>query len=287
MVDRRTSSRRESPGECSRWLKWTNPGHKASRRGSTSSFYAFAFSANRSDTVSSHRKKLALQTTEKTIEILRLRSEEEIRKKVARRRKREKEKREKKKGAVNGDTSLTAAEESAIKEPTWKDRLASWITIRTSGKICSFDFGLGNRNLKGEVTIMAAMANNALEVYQLPQQPKNTSKDDTEETAEAIRLYALELPGHRTDIRTLCLSSDDALLASGSNGSMKIWNVKTTKCLRTIECGYALCSAFLPGDRHVIVGTKTGELYLYDVGSSTLLEVTKAHNAEIRGLYIK
>lgn len=232
---------------------------------------------------------LALQTTEKTIEILRLRSEEEIRKKVARRRKREKEKRDKKKGgAAKGDTTLTAEEEAAIKEPTWKDRLASWITIRTNGKIRSFDFGMGNRNLKGEVTIMAAMANNALEVYQLPQQPKKSSKkEETEETAEAVRLYALELPGHRTDIRTLCLSSDDALLASGSNGSVKIWNVKTTKCLRTIECGYALCSTFLPGDRHIVVGTKTGELYLYDVGSSTLLEVTKGHNAEIWGMCLR
>jgi len=231
---------------------------------------------------------LALQTTEKTIEILRLRSEEEIRKKVARRRKREKEKREKKKGAaVNGNSTLTAEEEAAIKEPTWTDRLASWITIRTTGKIRSFDFGMGNRNLKGDITLMAAMANNALEVYQLPQQPNKAKKDEAEETAEAVRLYALELPGHRTDIRTLSLSSDDTLLASGSNGSVKIWNVKTTKCLRTIECGYALCSTFLPGDRHIVVGTKTGELYLYDVGSSTLLEVTKGHNAEIWGMCLR
>lgn len=235
----------------------------------------------------SEERILAIQTTEKTIEILRLRSEEEIRKKVARRRKREKEKREKKKGAVNGDASMTAEDEVSLKEPTWKDRLASWIVIRTTGKIRSFDFGLGNRNLKGEVLIMAAMANNALEVYQLPQQPKKTKKEAADETAEATRLYALELPGHRTDIRTLSLSSDDALLASGSNGSVKIWNVKTTKCLRTIECGYALCSTFLPGDRHLVVGTKSGELYLYDVGSSTLLEVTKAHNAEIWSLSLR
>lgn len=27
--------------------------------------------------------------------------------------------------------------------------------------------------------------------------------------------------------------------------------MKTTQCIRTMECGYAVCSAFLPGDRHV------------------------------------
>lgn len=35
---------------------------------------------------------------------------------------------------------------------------------------------------------------------------------------EASRTYVLDLPGHRNDVRTLCLSSDDELLASGSNG---------------------------------------------------------------------
>lgn len=78
----------------------------------------------------------------------------------------------------------------------------------------------------------------------------------------------MDIPGHRTDVRTLCLSSNDQMLASASNGapngnldqqisshtcpgSLKIWNMKTTQCIRTIECGYAICSTFLPGDRHV------------------------------------
>lgn len=224
---------------------------------------------------------LAVQTTERTIEVLRIRTEEEIKKKAARRRKREKEKKEKK-GLANGD-------EEVVSEPTWKDRLASWVTIRASSKIRSIDFGIGNPNLKGETTIMAALATNALEVYQLPPKPTKSKKnaDEDAETKEATRLHAVELPGHRTDIRTLSLSSDDALLASGSNGSLKIWNVKTTKCLRTMECGYSICSAFLPGDRHIVVGTKTGELYLYDVGSSTLLETFKAHSSEVWSVAVR
>ena len=34
-------------------------------------------------------------------------------------------------------------------------------------------------------------------------------------------------------------------------GGLKIWNLKTLACIRTLECGNAICSSFLPGDRHV------------------------------------
>ena len=30
----------------------------------------------------------------------------------------------------------------------------------------------------------------------------------------------------------------------------------TLQCIRAVECDYALCSLFAPGDRHVIIGTK-------------------------------
>lgn len=93
---------------------------------------------------------------------------------------------------------------------------------------------------------------------------------------------------------------------------MKIWNVKTTKCVRTLECGYAICSSFLPGDRHVsdssslvsvlvcrtlkltfryfqqiVVGTKSGELLLYDLSSSSLLETIPAHTGPIWALHVR
>lgn len=93
---------------------------------------------------------------------------------------------------------------------------------------------------------MAALTNNSLEVFTLP--PPASSKAPA---VDPVRLYSLDLPGHRSDIRTLSISSDDALLASASSGSLKIWNIKTTKCVRTMDCGYAICSSFLPGDRHV------------------------------------
>jgi WD40 repeat protein len=94
--------------------------------------------------------------------------------------------------------------------------------------------------------VLAALANNSLEVYHLP--PPASSKALA---VEPSKLLTLDLPGHRSDVRTLAVSSDDQLIASASHGSLKLWNVKTTKCVRTMNCGYAICCSFLPGDWHV------------------------------------
>ena len=61
-----------------------------------------------------------------------------------------------------------------------------------------------------------ALSNNAVEVYNIPEHTK--SKENPPESA---RLYSLDLPGHRTDVRALSLSSDDTLLASASNGMLR------------------------------------------------------------------
>lgn len=83
-------------------------------------------------------------------------------------------------------------------------------------------------------------------MYNLP--PPASSKAPA---VEPIKLLTLDLPGHRSDVRCLAVSSDDQLIASASHGTLKLWNVKTTKCVRTMDCGYAICCSFLPGDRHV------------------------------------
>jgi U3 small nucleolar RNA-associated protein 12 len=54
-----------------------------------------------------------------------------------------------------------------------------------------------------------------------------------------------------------------------------------------MDCGHAVCSTFLPGDRHVAVGTKNGEILLYDLASSTLIETIKAHNGTVWSLHVR
>lgn len=64
---------------------------------------------------------------------------------------------------------------------------------------------------------MTALANNSIEVHSLPSPPKSKS-EKTQGPVEANRLHLLDLQGHRTDVRSLSLSSNDELLASASNG---------------------------------------------------------------------
>ncbi|KAG6335537.1 hypothetical protein ID866_3567, partial [Astraeus odoratus] len=228
---------------------------------------------------------LAIQSHDRSVEIFRIRTEEEIRKKQARRRKREKEKKdkEKAKGVGDGSREVMDEDDSRLDEITLIELFTSYLVVRASGKVRSLDFstkeaGPGKLN----VQVFLALASNSLEVYDIPSPTKSKG-----EAPEASRTYTLDLPGHRTDVRTLCLSSDDQLLASGSNGSLKIWNMKTNICIRTMECGYAVCSSFLPGDRHVAVGTKSGEILIYDLAGSSLVDTIKAHSATVWSMHVR
>ncbi|KIK99259.1 hypothetical protein PAXRUDRAFT_822951 [Paxillus rubicundulus Ve08.2h10] len=223
---------------------------------------------------------LAVQSHDRSIEIFRIRTEDEIRKKQVRRRKRAKEKSKSKKGELDDKAD---EDDAGPDEIGLIDLLTPYLVVRANAKIRSFDFGVGDASShKPGVQLFLALASNALEVYDIP--PATKSK---EEVPQATRIYSLDLPGHRTDVRTLCLSSDDQLLASASNGSLKLWNMKTTACIRTIDCGSAICSTFLPGDRHIAVGTKSGELMIYDLASSSLSDTINAHSATVWSLHVR
>ena len=94
---------------------------------------------------------LAVHSSEKTIDVFRLRTEEELRKKLARRRRRE---REKKKEKGKGKEVDEAVEEDGTEDVVeWKDRLAVWSVIRTGGKIKSFAFAPDTVKAKGDVQV--------------------------------------------------------------------------------------------------------------------------------------
>ena len=63
--------------------------------------------------------------------------------------------------------------------------------------------------------------------------------------------------------------------------------MKTTSCIRTMDCGYAICCTFLPGDRHLAVGTKSGEILIYDVAASALIDTINAHTSTVWSLHVR
>jgi len=103
---------------------------------------------------------------------------------------------------------------------------------------------------------------------------------------EATLASSILLPGHRSEIRTLAVSSDDEMLLSAGHTDAKVWNVRTGNVIRSWDCGFALCSAFLPGDKIVVLGTKAGKLELYDLPSSSLVDTIDAHDGHVWSLQV-
>ncbi|KAL1637218.1 beta transducin [Neofusicoccum ribis] len=220
---------------------------------------------------------IAIHGSEKAVELWRIRSDEEVQKSLARKKRRRKEKlRELKE--KNGDVDMADADDlDDIATAGVGDIFVPYVIVRTGGKVRSVDWARGSSKA---LQLIVATTNNLLEDYSIPTKER-TKKASKEEPPEYSRSFSVELPGHRTDVRALALSSDDRMLASASSGSLKIWNIRTQTCLRTLECGYALCCAFLPGDKIVVVGTKSGELELFDIASSQLVDTVQAHEGAI------
>ncbi|RFU24260.1 hypothetical protein B7463_g12083, partial [Scytalidium lignicola] len=227
----------------------------------------------------------AVHGSDKAVEIWRIRSEEEVKKSLARKRKRRREK-----FALTGDNGENASDVATaddkpldLSDADITDLFTQHLIVRTGGKVASIDWV----RVKGSkaIQLLVATTNNQLEVYGIPTKV-SSKKSSTEPQPDYSRIISVDMPGHRADIRALALSSDDRMLASASNGGLKIWNVRTSSCIRTFECSYALCCAFLPGDKIVVVGTKSGELELFDVASAALIDTVKAHDSAVWTLQV-
>ena len=162
--------------------------------------------------------------------------------------------------------------------------------------------------------LFLALASNALEVYNIPPPSKNK-----EEPPEAVRSFSVDLPGHRTDIRTLSLSADDQILASASSGrhlSRPFHCLSNThRITENLEhedyCMYSNHGLRICNLQHILtrgsprqsltfcistcrkllfqiaIGTKSGEILIYDISSSSLIETIKAHSSTVWSLNVR
>ncbi len=228
-------------------------------------------------------KYIAAHGSEKSIEIWRIRTESEVKKSIARKRKRRKEKLNHEVDGPNGELQDIETENVDLASAAITDIIVPFVIVRTSGKVRSIDWASGRTSKS--LQILAATTNNQLELWAIDVSSKGKAPKQ-DDPPSYTRPFSVDIPGHRTDIRSLALSSDDRMVASASNGSLKIWNTRTQSCIRTLDCGYALCSSFLPGDKIVVVGNRTGELELFDISSSTLIDTVKAHDGPIWTLQV-
>jgi len=156
---------------------------------------------------------------------------------------------------------------------TLQDQVLRIKSVQASAKVKSVDVFLSG---KGELKILVLLRGNSFEIHSVEDVKVSSGKKDA-----TTHVSTLSIPGHRTDVRSLCFSSDKIALASASGESLKIWNRSSQHCIRTMACDYALSIVFAPGDRHVIVATKTGKLQIFDIAAGRLLEEIQAHEGEV------
>lgn len=150
-----------------------------------------------------------------------------------------------------------------------KDEVKRLSSIKLSFKPSSLDLVLGSG---GEVRITTVLSNNTLELYSL----QSAQKD-----SEAMCLRAVKTQGHHSDVRAVCFSSDNLALVSGSAEAVKIWNRPSQVAIRTVNTDYILSVVFVPGDRHVLAGLKSGVLLIIDIAAGDILEEIPAHSTEL------
>eukprot|EP00842_Homolaphlyctis_polyrhiza_P006869 jgi/Hompol1/771/HPOL_001371-RA len=215
---------------------------------------------------------LAVQGTDRLVEIFKIKSDAELSKKL------DKRKRKLKKKDTTDDSTADADVEIKI-----TDRYTKHSVVRCTAKVASFSYSnASSSKTSGLLRIVCSLANNSIEAYEI----QTDAKDSTAESTPRL-VTTIDLAGHRSDIRSIALSSDDDLVMTGSNDLIKVWSTRSKQCLKSIPSGYILCSAFLPGNKHVVVGTKTGELQLFDLPSSTMLESIQAHSGPVWSLCVR
>jgi len=199
------------------------------------------------------------------------------------------------------DTFVTAGDEweligaaQAAHKVAWCEFLQPEAT-GSSGAVGARSGGTGGSS----ITMLLSLQNNQVQLHSLPLDATaqealgatqlTTAAGSTIPLAVLSRSVAQQ--GHRGDVRAVAVSSDSQLLLSGSVGQAKVWNAKTGSCIRTLDLGseaaVALCCSFGPGDRHALVGTKAGELLLFDLASGDLLERHEAHTGALWSLGVR
>ncbi|CAH3120735.1 unnamed protein product [Pocillopora meandrina] len=198
------------------------------------------------------------------LELFKTLNDEEIQKHLQKKLKRQRKKARKENEDQKSETDIEVTR-------TVEDELQRIHSLKLRSKIKSFDlFHDENAN---DLKIILLLQNNTIQLHSVTLKP-----------VESSCVSSVTLPGHRSDIRTLCFNADGSCLLSGSQESIKVWNRSSCQPIRTVSTGYALCSLFVPGDKHAIIGTKAGKLEIYDISSGQLLESVDAHDGPVWGL---
>ncbi|KAK3576496.1 hypothetical protein CHS0354_034171 [Potamilus streckersoni] len=209
---------------------------------------------------------LTCHGNDSSLEVFHLPSEADLKKLLS---KRQKKMRQKLRQVTEEGQEEKREDEAIVAELKLEEEIRKMCGINMSGKIISADVVMEGPTV---AKVVALLNKNMIEFCSLRTDEKKT---------EATNRSQLSMHGHHSDVRTVCFSSDNTAILSASAESIKIWNRASLQSIRTIACDYALCSMFAPGDRHVIIGTKSGKLQIFDIGAGVMLESIEAHTGAV------
>ena len=89
---------------------------------------------------------------------------------------------------------------------------------------------------------------------------------------------------HHSSICCLSFSSDSQLLATGSSDKLCIWGTSNEQLLFSVSLMNCLACCFLPGNRYIIAGTKSGFVHSVDIHLSCVLQSFQLNSHAISSL---
>lgn len=162
---------------------------------------------------------------------------------------------------------------------TLSDEVRRLSTIRTECKVKSLDLYL-NRQQPDQLSVAVSFADNYIKMFGINVGGGSGGRKNDE---PPVVLKSLTQLGHHSEVRAVAFSSDGMAIASGSGNSLKLWNRESMASVLTVnDTGYVLCCCFVPGDRHVLLGLKSGALLIVDIVVGEIVEqIGTAHTAEL------
>jgi len=168
-------------------------------------------------------------------------------------------------------------------------------SVRASHKVKGFTFA-PSQDLKSHgVLVLCSLATNALEIHFVTKRKSKTNinRDTSEEPYSIENVSTLDFYGHSTGVRSIAITGDDSLACTVSKSDAKVWNIANRSCIGSISLSisdkddssasfHALCVTFLPGNSHIIVGSKEGHLMIADIASGDIVYLENhAHDGAI------
>ena len=202
-------------------------------------------------------------SNDRSVEVFRFSTVEDVKKKLQRRRKRQKSK------AEESEMMEDVEETTVSVEPN--DLVKSVRFFRLESRARSFVFGNTSPS-RGTFKLAFGFATNSIEEWEV-------NLEKTEEEPE--RIASVDLPGHRSEVKVAAVSSDSKLIASASSESIKIWNSESGSCIRTLECENVLCVQFIQSNEYILAGTKEGTLRIFELATGSEVDPVAAHSGAI------